>query len=185
MAEVNRAWTMAAYPHGEPKLSDFALTESPIPTPGPGEPLAAPGGQFRAQVSHSPRRRRPLDRAHRRHAKFPGQQLRYPGRRRQSLDQRVAGRDVGRGRVHHVHFRRALAADAFEPMEQHRLAGSTRGCAGASAASDREPECGCLAGCGLAVAPSTLPTYRCRDPNARPSCAKPLVSAVDAPHCRV
>ena len=41
MAEVNRAWTMAAYPHGEAKLSDFALTESPIPTPGPGEVLIA------------------------------------------------------------------------------------------------------------------------------------------------
>jgi NADPH-dependent curcumin reductase CurA len=38
---VNRAWTLAARPHGVPKLSDFALTETPIPEPGPGQVLIA------------------------------------------------------------------------------------------------------------------------------------------------
>ena len=39
--QVNRAWTLAARPHGAPKLTDFALTETPIPEPGPGEVLIA------------------------------------------------------------------------------------------------------------------------------------------------
>lgn len=38
---VNRAWTLAARPHGVPKLSDFALTETAVPEPGPGEVLIA------------------------------------------------------------------------------------------------------------------------------------------------
>ena len=49
-----------------------------------------------------------------------------PGRRRRNVEQRVAGRDVGRGQVHHVHFRLAVAAGALEPIEQHRLAGAAR-----------------------------------------------------------
>ena len=40
-SQVNRAWTLAARPHGVPKLSDFALTETPIPEPGPGQVLIA------------------------------------------------------------------------------------------------------------------------------------------------
>ena len=39
--ELNRAWTLAARPHGVPKPSDFALTETPIPEPGPGQVLIA------------------------------------------------------------------------------------------------------------------------------------------------
>ena len=39
--DVNRAWTLAARPHGVPKLSDFALTETAVPEPGPGEVLIA------------------------------------------------------------------------------------------------------------------------------------------------
>ena len=39
--ELNRAWTLAARPHGAPKPSDFALTETPIPEPGPGQVLIA------------------------------------------------------------------------------------------------------------------------------------------------
>jgi hypothetical protein len=46
---------------------------------------AAPSGQFLPQVAHAPGLRSPLYRAHRCHAKFPGQQLRQPGRRRQNL----------------------------------------------------------------------------------------------------
>ena len=38
---MNRAWTLAARPHGVPKLSDFALTETAVPDPGPGEVLIA------------------------------------------------------------------------------------------------------------------------------------------------
>ena len=33
--ELNRAWTLAARPHGAPKPSDFALTETPIRSRGP------------------------------------------------------------------------------------------------------------------------------------------------------
>ncbi len=39
--ELNRAWTLAARPHGAPKPSDFVLTETPIPEPGPGQVLIA------------------------------------------------------------------------------------------------------------------------------------------------
>lgn len=38
---TNRAWTLAARPHGVPKLSDFALTETAAPEPGPGQVLIA------------------------------------------------------------------------------------------------------------------------------------------------
>ena len=38
---TNRAWTLAARPHGAPKLSDFALTETAVPEPGPGQVLIA------------------------------------------------------------------------------------------------------------------------------------------------
>ena len=38
---VNRAWTLAARPHGVPKRSDFALTETAVPAPGPGQVLIA------------------------------------------------------------------------------------------------------------------------------------------------
>ena len=36
---MNRAWTMASRPIGEPKQENFALEESPIPTPKYGELL--------------------------------------------------------------------------------------------------------------------------------------------------
>jgi len=39
MTSTNRQFTLAARPHGWPKLSDFKLVESPILTPGPGEVL--------------------------------------------------------------------------------------------------------------------------------------------------
>ena len=39
--EMNRAWTLAARPHGAPKPSDFALAETPIPEPRPGQVLIA------------------------------------------------------------------------------------------------------------------------------------------------
>lgn len=38
---TNRAWTLAARPYGAPKLSDFALTETAVPEPGPGQVLIA------------------------------------------------------------------------------------------------------------------------------------------------
>lgn len=38
---TNRAWTLAARPHGVPKLSDFALIETAAPEPGPGQVLIA------------------------------------------------------------------------------------------------------------------------------------------------
>ena len=38
---TNRAWTLAARPRGAPKLSDFALTETAVPEPGPGQVLIA------------------------------------------------------------------------------------------------------------------------------------------------
>jgi NADPH-dependent curcumin reductase CurA len=39
VAGTNRQVTLAARPEGEPKESDFALVERPIPEPGPGEVL--------------------------------------------------------------------------------------------------------------------------------------------------
>ena len=87
---------------------------------------AAPGGQLLPQVAHAPGRRRPLDRAHRCHAQFAGQQLRYPGGRCQNLDQRLPGRNVVRGQFYHVNVRYVIAAGALKPVEQHRLAGAAR-----------------------------------------------------------
>ena len=40
MPEKNRQWRLASYPEGMPKESDWALSEGPIPEPGPGEVLA-------------------------------------------------------------------------------------------------------------------------------------------------
>ncbi len=39
--DTNRSWTLASRPNGAPKLTDFELKESPIPTPGAGEILIA------------------------------------------------------------------------------------------------------------------------------------------------
>ncbi|MFO1351628.1 MAG: NADP-dependent oxidoreductase [Gammaproteobacteria bacterium] len=40
MRNRNRQWRLAAYPDGMPKESDWALSESAIPEPGPGQVLA-------------------------------------------------------------------------------------------------------------------------------------------------
>lgn len=40
MADKNRQWRLAAYPEGMPKESDWTLSETAIPEPGPGEILA-------------------------------------------------------------------------------------------------------------------------------------------------
>jgi NADPH-dependent curcumin reductase len=37
---VNRQWTLAARPIGQPTESDFALVEVPVPEPAEGEVLA-------------------------------------------------------------------------------------------------------------------------------------------------
>ena len=39
MTEMNRAWTLASRPSGEPTAEDFKLVESPVPEPKHGEVL--------------------------------------------------------------------------------------------------------------------------------------------------
>lgn len=39
MRHINRQWRLASYPKGMPTESDWTLSESPIPGPGPGEML--------------------------------------------------------------------------------------------------------------------------------------------------
>ncbi len=38
---INHSWYLAARPYGMPKLTDFELRQSPIPSPGPGQVLIA------------------------------------------------------------------------------------------------------------------------------------------------
>src|SRR6185436_1486964 len=40
MREKNRQWRLASYPEGMPTESNWTLTESALPEPGPGELLA-------------------------------------------------------------------------------------------------------------------------------------------------